>query len=626
MTKNINNYKQSKLDNFTVKIMRFFIKKTSSDNWRLTDFPILGVIFVNFGILVWYPKHILMGAWIAIIISMYLMVGYWAVLSKIKILRASIAFYISYLVLTAWQPLALGREFWYLSIEHAVYLAFSSPVFFIVGYWLQPFDLQKTWYRRTFVFCAVVILVFISNPLIIIVPIVICVMLLSLWQGGGSVYKHKPDLLSGETVSRGVINLLGKEKNKQQGVWCGSVSGKNIYTSIEDRAVVIGPPGTGKTAFLVTQLLQWANSGRPFICLDIKPEIYEIVQRKLKRQGYTLYQYSPTLPGKHKYNPLDDIDSPESISELAAALITSESSSDAVFNETARDFMAAMLLHLDAIGEASLPKMQTLLNDSESYSNLLSTLANSPSAKSRALANALALTASNERLLGSIFATFRANTRFLFWDSISTSLEKSDFTLKELCNGKPVGLFLQFAEQHAETTGRLQSMIVGHIMRYLISHTDRPAVLQLFDEIGNAPQIIGLTQKLNTIRSRNLPTWLYWQSVEQMQKYGKKSDEGVNTILGACDFQMVFRLNDNATAEWMSKRIGTVDRQIDNVSETHGEEISMSYSFSLVEEPKVYPHEFQQLKTSAAICVYRGVAWRNYAVPYFVKYKEYARE
>ncbi len=62
-----------------------------------------------------------------------------------------------------------------------------------------------------------------------------------------------------------------------------------------------------------------------------------------------------------------------------------------------------------------------------------------------------------------------------------------------------------------------------------------------------------MIDKLNTIRSRNLPTWTYWQSLEQMQRYG------VNLILGACDMQMVFRLNDNASAQWMSDRIGAVD-------------------------------------------------------------------
>lgn len=43
-----------------------------------------------------------------------------------------------------------------------------------------------------------------------------------------------------------------------------------------------------------------------------------------------------------------------------------------------------------------------------------------------------------------------------------------------------------------------------------------------------------------------------------MQRYGAKADEGANLILGACDYQMVFRLNDNASAKRMSERIGVV--------------------------------------------------------------------
>jgi type IV secretory pathway TraG/TraD family ATPase VirD4 len=185
-----------------------------------------------------------------------------------------------------------------------------------------------------------------------------------------------------------------------------------------------------------------------------------------------------------------------------------------------------------------------------------------------------------------------------------------------------VALFLQFEESHRETTARLWVALVAHIMRYLIVNTDRPAVLQLFDEIGNAMPIPGLIEKLNTIRSRELPTWLYWQSLEQMQKYGAKAGEGPNIILGACDFQMVFRLNDNASAEWMSQRLGVSDRLVESTSVTWGDGFipNRTDQQSLVKEPKVFPHELQALRDAEAICVYRGQAWRGYATPYFERW------
>ncbi len=163
-------------------------------------------------------------------------------------------------------------------------------------------------------------------------------------------------------------------------------------------------------------------------------------------------------------------------------------------------------------------------------------------------------------------------------------------------------------------------------MRYLITHTDRPPVLLLLDEIGSAPKIPGLAEKLNTIRSRKMPLWMYWQSIEQMQKYGLTSGESPNTILGACDFQMVFRLNDNASADWMSTRIGVTDREVraTGITTGTGSVPGATHSRSLVQEPVVFPHELQALAANEVICTYRGHTWRGQAVPYFERWPEYA--
>ena len=432
------------------------------------------------------------------------------------------------------------------------------------------------------------------------------------------VIKHRPDTLADEDTIEQVQTALADST----GVWCGQLEGQDLYTSLEDRGVVIGPPGTGKTAFLVSQLLRWADSGRPFVCLDIKPEIEGITQAALADKGYKLYRFNPTANTGERYNPLADLEGPEAVTELAGALIPSEDPRNKVFSESARDFLDALITHLQVDGTPTLPRLRALLAEADSWRELLQVLLKSPDPDARELANGLAMLSSSERLLGSIFAAFRSNLRFLRLPTIRQSLDASDFSLADLTSGEPVGLFLQFEEQHRETTARLLAAMVGHIMRYLITHKERPPVLLLLDEIGNAPIVSGLIEKLNTIRSRHLPTWMYWQSLEQMQKYGDKANEGPNTILGACDFQMVFRLNDNTSAEWMSKRIGVVDRLVESDSVTYGQTESVTQSQSLVLEPTIFPHELQALKFGEAICVYRGLAWRGEATPYYELYPE----
>ncbi len=242
---------------------------------------------------------------------------------------------------------------------------------------------------------------------------------------------------------------------------------------------MIGPPGTVKTAFLVSQILQWAGTGRPLVVLDIKPEIYGITRPALLAQGYRVLTYNPTARTGERYNPLDDLEGPEALGELAAALIPSDSLEDAVFNESARDFLDALIAHLRAKrGSVSLPAIREYIAAAGGYKTLMRDIAQSPDPDAREIAHGLMMTAANERLLGSIFATFRSNLRFLRYPAVRESLAASDFSLSEL-NGlnelnKPVALFLQFEEQHRETTARIDGLY-GRPCHALPHHAYRPA-------------------------------------------------------------------------------------------------------------------------------------------------------
>lgn len=434
-----------------------------------------------------------------------------------------------------------------------------------------------------------------------------------------SVEKDRPDLLAAEGTYKAVKTVAAVSN----GVLAGEIAGNAVRVSIEDRACVIGPPGTGKTAFLVSQVLDWSDSGRSFVCLDIKPEIYGITRAALEAKGYKVLAYNPTARAGQRYNLLDDIDSLEGLGELAAALVPSDGK-NIVFDESARDLLDGVMSHLRAVnGTVSLPAFSDWIGSFDDVKAIFRELKKSPDPQVVQLINALIMTAQNERLLGSIFATLRANLRFIRYPAIRESLAASDFSLKDLMVGK-VALFLQFEEASKETTAQLLSVMVGHLLRYFIIHNQRLPVLLLLDEIGNAPVIRGLAQKLNTIRSRNLPTWMYWQSKAQMIPYGL-GDSGPDIILGACDVQVVFRVNDNETATWMSEKIGTVDRLVRSISVTQGGGVfgQDSHSHSLASEPVIFPHQLQQLREGEVISTYRGLAWRGSATAYFQRWPQY---
>jgi len=213
--------------------------------------------------------------------------------------------------------------------------------------------------------------------------------------------------------------------------------------------------------------------------------------------------------------------------------------------------------------------------------------------------------------------------RFLRYKDIRNSIAESDFSLSVFCEDQPVALFLQFEERHQQTTQLLLSAMISHLFNYFIENVERKPVLLMLDEIGNVPRIPGLVEKLNTIRSRKLPTWMYWQGVQQMQKYGKQNNEGPNSIMAACDFHMAFRLNDNDSARWFSERIGTVDRTM--VSESTGP-TGRSTSRHTTEEAIKKVAELQALPVGQSVAIYRGKVWNNQATPYFQKWPDMAKD
>ena len=425
----------------------------------------------------------------------------------------------------------------------------------------------------------------------------------------GKVKKEK--VLENDENKSKITNKLTKKKDS---IFIGKIGEVSAFVESSDRACVIGPPGTGKTTFLINQVYRWMETNNSFVCLDIKPEIYKITKDKLEKAGYKCIVYNPTNI-KDKYNFLGDLKTPEAIGEIANAFIQSNDSAP-VFGETARDLLDAIIKHLKAPTKKN-PKPTPTLADVydfivsyDSIKSLLAVLSGSNSKDCKEIAKTLKIMADNDRLLGSIFATFVSDMRFLRYESIRESLSSGGFSLDELLKPK-VALFVQFEEAHKETTAKLFSVFIGHVLRFMITnYKNRGAVFLMLDEIGNAGVVMDLTGKLNTIRSRNLPTWLYWQSIEQMQRYGQKANEGSNMILGACDLHMCFRLNDNASADYFSAKIGT--QRVEKISYSKDGATSSSELESIIE-----PHEIQQLEMGVALYSYRGINWLGDATPYY---------
>lgn len=414
-------------------------------------------------------------------------------------------------------------------------------------------------------------------------------------------------------------DLIQRGVSKKQGIFAGRYHGQDFYVRLEDRGLVIGPSRTGKTAFLVNQILKASQNRLSFVAIDIKPELADILRSDLKAAGYRLICFNPLAENTEHYNPLEDIHSETAIHELVINLLPYLDSRDKPFTDAKRDYLRSALLHLQSAGHASLPLAYDLLTRYAQVEDYLQVLSRSPSPTAQAIGRRLTAGKAADPLVGLGFASVGRDIDYLAYASIKDALAYSDFSLAELGQTRPIALFIQFQETQLETLGAVLSALYGHILNCLIdNHPQRQAVALFYDEIGNVPPIEGLTNKLNTLASRQLPTWTYWQTTSQMRrKYGPHAED---LFFASADLQLFFRTQDAGTQALVSRLVGTTrEWHATRTTSQHG--ISQTQSTQRVNV--IEPHELGELGSGEVIALYRGGKARGWAPPYYQDYPQY---
>ena len=395
---------------------------------------------------------------------------------------------------------------------------------------------------------------------------------------------------------------------------------ESLRVTNEDRGIILGAPGSGKTTYLVTQIIDWMQSGQSFVATDIKPEIWAILKYNgiFEAFGYKDWVFNPTDVKSDHYNIFSEVKDSSEFNEVLNIIIADTDSADAkVFNDNARRLLKAILIELGA--KASLPNAQRFINSMDDNAELLKTLRQSDNETVSSIAKDITRTAKSDNLLASIMTAVSKAFDFLDDDCIRKTISDNaeGFYLKDVLMKPKQAVFLQFDQQYKSSTATLFGAMVAHTMRILQANQNRGAVFLALDEIINCAPIPKFTDLLNTIRSANMPTFLYLQSLEGLNRlYGANADK---LFLGSSNYKVVFKIGDISTAEEFSKLIGKTETTYFGYSENNSEGVSNSdqggsrthsnssgYSQSTKLEYIIEPEELIKLPAHSAVVTYNG--------------------
>jgi type IV secretory pathway TraG/TraD family ATPase VirD4 len=410
----------------------------------------------------------------------------------------------------------------------------------------------------------------------------------------------------------------------------------NLWGSKEDRGLVLGAPGSGKTSLLVAQAVEWMKTGESLVLTDIKPEIFGLLKGNglFERYGYEYHVINPTDVASHHYNMFGEIERESDYNEILNVLIPAADGDASVFTDNARRLLKAILMHLDGVEgyTANLADVRRFMNSCDDLQEMFTELKRSENESVSMIAKDILRMGKNERLLASVQSQLSLALQFLDVEAIRITTSNNDFSLREVLQKKRQCVVLQYDQSEKNTTAPLFGAMVAYILRILqMNSQKRGSVLLLLDEIINCAPIPKFTETLNLMRSTNVPTFLYLQSLEGLNRvYGDNADKLFN---GACNLKITYRIFDEATQKYFSDLIGknevtyigindgsSATRGASGEKESNSSTNSSGQSITVSLENIIEPEEFSRLVTGEAVVMYDGHFGRLKMPMYFNDY------
>ncbi|MDP2947569.1 MAG: type IV secretory system conjugative DNA transfer family protein, partial [Nanoarchaeota archaeon] len=373
------------------------------------------------------------------------------------------------------------------------------------------------------------------------------------------------------------------------------------------------------------------------VITDPKSELCSLTYNFLIESGYkvSILDFIYMLYGD-SYNPLEFIDSEKELMEVADGYVFSIDAatggdSDGFWSIQEGQALAALMgavkqsrpLDRQVVVEVLVLLTDELVNKMDGSIDMIKArqyfLKNVTGAPLQLWKNFLMLSKS-DTVAGNILGGLTGKLKLFAIKPIQDLTASSSFNPRELGAKKeqPVALFV-FMSDSDRTFSPIINMTLSTIFKTLYN-TAREyqnklynPVYFLIDEMANIGQIAGMKEMLGTMRGRRIYPMMIWQSLAQMkERYGEAWED----IMSMCDTHIYLGVNDDFTAEYVSKSLGSKTIWTQGLNRSDTEALSESKQYG--ERKLLMPFEVRKFSNAKLIIVQRA---RNPLSIFKVAYK-----
>lgn len=352
--------------------------------------------------------------------------------------------------------------------------------------------------------------------------------------------------------------------------------------SFSDKGHILTCAGTrgGKgTNLIIPNLLGASDYKGSWVVIDPKGENAAITARYQRERGQNVVVLNPwgllsdQLGEAQTYNPLDILADTNNVhlvddAQMIAEMIVPIDKNDRnkFFTDNARAIVSGLLLHMATYEDEPVERSLTTLwkwvrlpeekwlklvedmnvNDNQQFGDTVKQAANEIEKLMKA----------GDKTWGNIIATVLQCTDFIKSPALQKSMQ-SGLDPKTLSDGKTT-LYVIIPADKLQSHARWLRLVVTTTMRAVVRKPNK-RVCFLLDEFAALGYLPEIENALSTYAGFEITVWTILQSLIQLQNHYK---DGWETFVGNSTVRQFFSVNDNFTAEYVSKAIGQTSHVI----------------------------------------------------------------